>query len=131
MHLYRSFFVFLAFILPLSSTGQPRTAANVHAAMRAAGSVASGSVEVRQGDLHERVTALRDDIVRITMWRGNSVPEDASWAVPATVRHGSVPVSQWRDNARMALRTAVLTVEIDTKTLEITVRDRNGDIVQQ
>ncbi len=32
---------------------------------------------VGPGTLHQRVTALRDDVLRITIWRGNSAPEDA------------------------------------------------------
>ena len=131
MHSYGSLFAFLALSLPLSMSGQSRLAPNVHPAIRAAASVAGGSIEVRQGIVHERVAALRDDVLRITVWRGNTAPEDASWAVPAPLRHSSVPVTQSRDKDHVTLRTAVLSVEIDAKTLKITIRDKNGAIVQQ
>ena len=131
MHSSRLFLGFLALTFPLSVPAQPRLAPVIHAGMHASGTAANGTVEIRQGEFHARITALRDDVLRITAWRGNAAPEDASWAVPASVRHSSVPVSQWRDKDRLALRTAVLNVEIDTRTLEITIRDRNGDLIQQ
>jgi alpha-glucosidase len=112
-------------------SGQSRLAPNVHAAMRADASVAGGSIEVRLGNVHERVAALRDDVLRITVWRGNTAPEDASWAVPAPVRHSSVPVTQSRGKDHTTLRTPILNVDIDAKTLKITIRDQNGAIVQQ
>ena len=40
-----------------------------------------------------QVNALRDDILRVRMWRGDAVPEDASWAVLADARTSSVPVT--------------------------------------
>jgi len=98
MHSYRSV-VFLALSCTLSMSGQSRLAPDAHAALQATTSVAgNGSVEVRLGNTHERVTALRDDVVRITIWRGNTAPEDASWAVPALVRHGSVPITEYPEN---------------------------------
>ena len=132
MHSYRSFCVFLALSFPLSMCGHSETACNLHPGMHGSTSVAGkGSVEVRHGDLHERVTALRDDVLRITLWRGDSAPEDASWAVPASIRQSSVPITQSRDKDCLTLRTAILQVAIDTKTLEVTLREPNGAILQQ
>src|ERR1017187_1708590 len=47
------------------------------------------------------VDALRDDILRVRMWKGDAVPEDASWAVlPAsrTSRMSSLNASTSRDD---------------------------------
>ena len=118
----------LALLVPLSINCQPRPYRAMHAATSVAG---NGSVEVRAGAVHERVTALRDDVLRITIWRGTSAPEDASWAVPSSIRHSFVPLTEARNGDRVKLRTAILNVEIDAKTLEITIRDQNGAIVQQ
>jgi len=40
-----------------------------------------------------QVTAIRDDILRVQMWRGDAVPEDASWAVLSQARTSRVPVT--------------------------------------
>ena len=40
-----------------------------------------------------QVNALRDDVLRVRMWKGDAVPEDASWAVLADARTSSVPVT--------------------------------------
>ena len=128
MHSYRSFFLIMGLFVPLSISCQPRLYRPLHAAALVAG---NGSLEVRSGPIHQRVTALRDDVLRITIWRGNSAPEDASWAVPASIRHSVVPITQSREKDRVTMRTAVLNIEIDAKTLEITIRDQSGAIVQQ
>ncbi|MBB5717010.1 hypothetical protein, partial [Sphingomonas aerophila] len=52
------------------------------AAAQATGIIArAGGMETRQGDNVVRVTALTDDILRVTIARGTQMPEDASWAV--------------------------------------------------
>jgi len=37
-------------------------------------------------DTREEITALRDDVLRIRVWRGSKEPEDASWAVLTEAR---------------------------------------------
>jgi alpha-glucosidase len=88
-------------------------------------------IAVRSAGLHEQITALRDDVLRIRIWRGETPPEDASWAVLAEARHASVSVSV--DNAanRAGFRTHDLAVEIDLHTLEFTVRDLEGNVLEQ
>ena len=44
------------------------------------------------------VTALRDDVVRVRMWKGDAAPEDASWAVLPPARSSRTyvePALQW------------------------------------
>jgi alpha-glucosidase len=88
-------------------------------------------MEVRSGELHERITALRQDVLRIRLWRGRQVPEDASWAVLASARHATVPVMPTDTAGRDGFRTPALTVDVDPQTLELTVRDAAGHILQQ
>jgi alpha-glucosidase len=91
----------------------------------------SNGVEVRAGNLHVRVTALRDDVLRVRLWRGEKPPEDASWAVLAQARNSSAAITFDKAPAHAGFRTGALAVEIDPKTLEITIRDSAGAIVQQ
>jgi hypothetical protein len=93
--------------------------------------VLSNGVEVSEGDLHERITALRADVLRIRVWRGSQVPEDASWAVLASARRASAPVTPLSAAGRDGFRTSALTVEVDPQNLELTVRDAAGNILQQ
>ena len=88
-------------------------------------------IVIRSGDLHEEITALRDDVLRIRAWRGDKAPEDASWAVLASVRRASVPVTATSSADGYGFRTKGLVVGVDQQTLEITVRNTAGDILQQ
>ena len=88
-------------------------------------------IAIRSGDLHEEITALRDDVLRIRAWRGDRAPEDASWAVLASARHASVPVTVTSSADGYGFRTKQLIVGVDQQTLEITVRNTAGDILQQ
>jgi alpha-glucosidase len=84
-------------------------------------------IEGTHAELHEQITALRDDVLRIRIWRGATQPEDASWAVLPAARHASVSVSTTRDG----FRTRNLAVEVDPQTLELTIRDLAGNILEQ
>ena len=88
-------------------------------------------VEIRCGTLNEQITALRDDVLRIRAWRGDTPPEDASWAVLASARHAAVPVTADNTLNHFGFRTHALIVAVDPQTLMITVRDAAGEILQQ
>ena len=73
-----------------------------------------------------QVNALRDDILRVRMWKGDAVPEDASWAVLPASRTSSVSVtSEPRGFATHALRVLV------DEHLGLTVSDLSGNVVQK
>jgi alpha-glucosidase len=91
----------------------------------------SNGIEITHGDLHEQITALRDDVLRIRAWRGVRAPEDASWAVLDSARHASVAVTPRRSAGHPGFATANLAVDIDAQTLEIILRDPAGNILQQ
>lgn len=88
-------------------------------------------IEVRDGEARETITALRDDLLRIRVSRTGELPEDASWAVLANARHSSVAVTLENADDHVGFRTNSLDVEIDRKTLAVTVRDLSGNVLQQ
>src|SRR5271168_5432144 len=51
-------------------------------------------VDLRDGPLLVRITALRDDVLRIRAARTGVLPEDASWAVLPAARAASSAVTQ-------------------------------------
>jgi len=87
-------------------------------------------MDVQAGDLRERIVALRDDVLRITVARAKSLPEDASWAVLPSARRSSVPVTMEPSGDHFGFRTQALVVELDKKTLALTVRDLAGNVLQ-
>ena len=88
-------------------------------------------VEVVSVNLHERVTALRDDVVRIRVWRGNTRPEDASWAVLTAARASAVSVTSQNTPQSAGFRTAKLSVELDKTSLALTIKDAEGVVLLQ
>ena len=73
-----------------------------------------------------QVLALRDDVLRVRLWRGNAVPEDASWAVLPEARTSHVAVSaEPHGFATKSLRVAV------DATLRLTVTDLEGNVLQR
>ena len=91
----------------------------------------ANGISIAHGELHEQILALRDDVLRVRVWRGDNAPEDASWAVLAPARHATVSVTPANSADYVGFRTATLVVEVDVPTLEITVRDHVGNILQQ
>jgi len=73
-----------------------------------------------------QVTALRDDILRVRIWRGDAVPEDASWAVLSQARTSRVPVTA----EVRGFTTKALRVSVDDHLL-LTVADLQGNILQR
>ena len=72
------------------------------------------------------VDALRDDILRVRMWKGDAIPEDASWAVLPASRTSSVSVtSELHGFATRAVRVLI------DEHLGLTVSDLSGNILQK
>ena len=93
---------------------------------KVATAVLANGAEVVSNGLHERVVALRDDVVRIRVWRGNTPPEDASWAVLPLSRSGSVPVKAQNSGRTCEFRTGKLIIQIDKASLALTIQDLDG-----
>ncbi|MFG6461701.1 TIM-barrel domain-containing protein [Roseateles sp. DXS20W] len=78
-----------------------------------------------RGGVTLEVSAPASGIVRVRMGRGR-LPEDASWAVPASVRRAGQPLQLRRSGARVELVSGSLTARVDTATLRVEVLDGNG-----
>jgi alpha-glucosidase len=88
-------------------------------------------VDVEDGSTREEITALRDDVIRIRIGRNSKMPEDASWAVLPEARHSRINVTPESSDASFGFRTGSIQVQIARSNLQLTVRDLNGEIVQQ
>jgi alpha-glucosidase len=88
----------------------------------------SSSITVQSGDLHIRVQALREDILRVRYWQGENAPEDASWAVLPEARRSVAPIQL---TSISGFTTSLLSVQIDPRTLSLTLRDKEGNILRQ
>ena len=88
-------------------------------------------IDLQSGDVRVKVVALREDVLRVTLAHGSSLPEDASWAVLTGSRHSSVPVEIVTSSKHFGFRTHAVIVELDKKSLELTIRDLAGNVLQQ
>ena len=103
------------------------TSAGAQAAqMRIAGlaHVRSG-VEASNGPVRMQVSALTDSIVHVRIARNGQFSEEASWAVPAAIRHESVPVQATADG----FRTDAVAVHLNPATLQLTLTDNAGKTI--
>ena len=113
-----------------AQSGSPSVAGE-NAASEAVLSPLANGIAVQSRDLHEEICALRDDVLRIRIARGNALPEDASWAVLNEARHSSVAVTPTQSGDHFGFRTRSLIVELDKHTLELTIRNMKGEILQK
>ncbi len=81
------------------------------------------------GNLHVKIQALRQDVLRIRYWRDDAVPEDESWAVASEVRLSSVKLQPLSTGS--GFMTTSLTVEVDPADLRLTVRDKAGHLIHK
>ncbi len=127
------FFIFLLFATSRSAFSQlGQSAPDLQPLERHTGMTPlPNGIEVQSRDLRMKVVALRDDVLRVTYARGASFPEDASWAVLLDARKSSVPVSIDKGSGFSGFRTHALVVEVDKKTLELTVLDLSGNVLEQ
>ena len=76
-----------------------------------------------------QVTALDDAVIRVRGGPGDSLPEDASWAVLPQARMARVPVTPVRAGRVVGFDTAALRVRVARRTGAVTVRDTDGRLV--
>ena len=86
-------------------------------------------IQLQCGAAVLRITALRDDILRVRISPNGSLPEDASWAVLREARSKSIDVQPSPDTSSIGFRTAVLEVRIDKEPLRIVIRDLSGNVL--
>ncbi|QNE07832.1 DUF5110 domain-containing protein (plasmid) [Croceicoccus marinus] len=106
--------------LPAHAQGQaPAATAPATIAARSAG------MEVAQAGMQMRVTALTDDILRVTIARDGTMPEDASWAVSPETRRQQARVTAAADG----FATATMRVAFTDGRLVVT--DPTGQVITQ
>ena len=86
-------------------------------------------IEIQTGAATVRITALRDDIVRVRISADGALPEDASWAVLPGPRGKSVDVHPSEDSASVGFRTAAFEVQVERNPLRVVMRDLAGNII--
>jgi len=77
-----------------------------------------------------RITALRDDVLRVRAADNGRLPEDASWAVLPSSRTASIQTVPEITAGRMGFHTASLRVMCDA-ALRLTIADLAGKVLQQ
>jgi alpha-glucosidase len=88
-------------------------------------------IVVRDDTLTMRITALRDDVLRIRATSNATLPEDSSWAVLPEARTASVAVMQDSDSTVAGFHTASLRIALDRATGRMTLSDLAGNVLQQ
>jgi alpha-glucosidase len=83
-------------------------------------------IEIAGNGVTLRVTALRDDVLRVRASKSRALPEDASWAVLTEARGASVPVTA----ESAGFSTKALRVSFDS-SMRLTVSDLSGHLLQQ
>jgi alpha-glucosidase len=129
MRFRRSSSALLPLLLSLGSLALPAQEPNP--AAPATSSLLPNGITVENAACTEQITALRDDVLRIRLWRGSNPPEDASWAVLTEARSSAVPVVEANGPDFFGFRTRSLLVKVDRQTLEVTIEDLSGKILQQ
>lgn len=86
-------------------------------------------IQLQAGAATIRITALRDDIIRVRMSPNSSLPEDASWAVLPEVHGKSIDVQASQDSGSVGFRTATLDVRIEKDPLRMVISDRSGNVI--
>jgi alpha-glucosidase len=91
----------------------------------------ANGVDLHDGRLLVRITALRDDVLRIRATHTGVFPEDASWAVMPAARAASSAVTQEEDATTVGFHTASLRLSVDRATGLLTVRDLAGNMLRK
>jgi alpha-glucosidase len=86
-------------------------------------------IDIQAGPASLRITALREDILRVRIAPGNTFPEDTSWAVLPGPRSKSVDVHPTQDAKSVGFHTAALDVQVERAPLRLIVRDLAGNVI--
>lgn len=76
-----------------------------------------------------RVTALRDEVIRVRVGPAGQLPEDASWAVLPSSRTASVSVTPESTDSSVGFKTSKLHIAIQKNPLQLTVTDMEGRVI--
>ena len=88
-------------------------------------------IDLRDGEAHMQIVALREEVVRIRVSRSKELPEDASWAVFKEARQSTVTVTPDNTAGTVGFRTQALRVSVNRQTLALTIADSGGNVLQE
>jgi alpha-glucosidase len=86
-------------------------------------------LEIKASAATLRITALRDDVIRIRISPDSTLPEDASWAVLPAAPTKSVDVQPIQESAAVGFRTAALEVRVERNPLRLVISDLAGNVI--
>lgn len=91
----------------------------------------TNGIEVRSSNAVMQLTALSDSVLRVRISRGTTLPEDASWAVLPDARRSIASVKVETTAGSAGFSTSAMRVSVNLATLQITVTDPSGRVLQQ
>src|SRR5271156_2991304 len=127
--LFVALIAFAAIASASAQTASPETKPSVMLEAVSGSQPLQNGIQIQAGAAQLRITALRDDIIRVRIAPGTNLPEDASWAVLAASRTSSVNVQPTQDASSVGFRTASLNVSVERNPLRLVVRDLTGNII--
>ena len=125
-------FLFLAAVSQPNLTAQaPPRPSSVRLDRVTAFRATDNGIDIYSGTALLRITALRDDVLRVRVGATGELPEDASWAVLPASRTASVSVTPQQSDTAVGFTTAKLRVSVQNDPLQLTVADLDGKIILQ
>ncbi len=118
--LFHRFIPVLLFCPAVFAFAEPQVLSNI-----AKSTSLSNGVEILSGKAAVRITALRDDIIRVRISPNGSFSPDHSWAVQPEMIRDTAKVTPL-GGGRSGFKTAQLCVEVDRNPLRIIFADNNG-----
>ncbi len=88
-------------------------------------------IELHRGPTVLRVSAIRDDVLRVRLGFKGQLPEDASWSVAPEIRQQSVSTIAETNGSSLGFRTQALRVRIDRASLNMNIADLDGNVLQE
>jgi alpha-glucosidase len=86
-------------------------------------------LQVQVGKAALRISALRDDILRVQISSDGKFSRDASWAVLPQAQHHVLSVRAFGDRGAIGFRTASLKVRVERSPLRLIVEDMEGHVI--
>jgi alpha-glucosidase len=91
----------------------------------------ANGIELNSGTAVMRITALRDDVIRVRVGPHGQLPEDASWAVLPQARASNVAVTPDQDGKSVGFRTKLLVVRVECATMHLRITDLDGTVIEE
>ena len=116
-----------------AAIAQPQTTASgvvILGGVTATHPLANG-IELASGTAVMRITALRDDVIRVRIAPRGQLPEDTSWAVLPQARTSNIAVTPNENDKSVGFSTRMLHVQIDRSTMRLCITDLDGTVIEE